>query len=405
MLLSAAMRILVINPLLPSLKMLGACEQDRLISLDDLQRLGHDVHVLTLSNPHHPLVEHQAYYAKRGVVQVKVVPYPRQRLSPARLRNVAYLLDGAAWEYATPRFRQAVEKALQQVKPDVVWCHTSYLWPPARMASHHGFPTVIRSVNYESSHVLQEDGRTLGNWLRYFGKEMGERWAARRSSVLAAITPDEQQIYQAMAPGHPIHLLPLRTLPRLLRPPHRVLDRRPLHVFFMGASYNVPHNRAALDFVVGQVVPRVRNAAPERFVFHVIGGKIPHEMRNYAAPDLILDGYVDDIDAHLDKMDIALVPSRFGQGMQQKVFEALCRGFPTITTHRALAGYLFEDASSIMLADDAEASAAQLLRLEDPALRARTAAGASQQAAALFSQPVLDSCMAAILAAAIRSTD
>jgi glycosyltransferase involved in cell wall biosynthesis len=392
------MRVLVINPIFTRLKALGALEQDCLANIDDLTRLGHAIHVLTQSGRLYPPQDNEAYYAQRGI-SARIVPHRVRRLSLHRLRDLAFL-DGAAWEHGVDYYRHALHETLTRFSPDMVWCNGSYLWPAALGAHHRGIPTVIRSLNYESKHVLQEEGRTPANWIRYLGKEIGERRAASLASVLAAITPDEQRLYQKIAPQADVRVLPLQTLPRLLRPAHPVSDRLPLRVFSMGASYNVPHNRAALEFVVREVVPKVRALAPGQFEFHVMGSKVPHQFRAFAAPDLIFDDYVEDLETHLSSMDIALAPSRFGQGMKQKLFEPLCRGFPTITSRRALAGYPFEDGTSVLLADDADGVATQLMRLRDPGLRGQLAAGAAQQARALFDQAELDAIRASILAAA-----
>lgn len=395
------MHILVINPLLLRLKALGACEQDRLTNVKDLERLGHTVKLLTTSSRKRPVAEYQTFF-QQADMDVQLIPDGRKPLHPARLRDLAFL-DGASWEYAAPYFHRAVAEALEAWPPDVVWCHASYLWPAAAQAHRRGIPTVVRSVNYEAIHMIQEDGWKPANVLRFVGKTLGERRALRAASVLAAITPDEHAIYQKIAPDADIVTLPLRTLPRLLRPPQRVIDRQPLHVFMMGASYNVAHNRAGLEFIVTEVVPRVRQVAPGTFVFHVLGSKIPEDLsRAHAAPDLIFDGFVDDLNAHLAGMDIAVSPSRFGQGMQQKVFEPLCRGFPTVTHRRALAGYPFQDGDEVMLADDADGFAAQLQRLCDPALRAKLAQRVSDKAHALFSQSVLDERVSEILERATR---
>jgi glycosyltransferase involved in cell wall biosynthesis len=158
----------------------------------------------------------------------------------------------------------------------------------------------------------------------------------------------------------------------------------------MAASYSVSHNRAALDFVLEQVWPRLRQAAPQTFHLHILGTKLPRAYyERYAAPDLHLHGFVDDLEGFLDSMDIALTPSPFGQGMQQKIFEPLCRGFPTITHRRGLAGYPYTDGESVLVGADAEDYVRQLLRLRDPALRSKLAASASAVSASLFSQAAL----------------
>jgi len=396
------MRILVINPRLIRLGALGACEQDRLTNVHDLMRLGHTVRLLTLGGMSRSLAEHEAYYQTTGI-DATVVQVQHQRLHPARSRDLA-LLDGAAWEYAEPYVRRAVSAEIATWKPQLVWCHASYLWGPAAQAHQYGIPTVVRSVNYEATHTIQEDGKTLANWVRFIGKSLGERNAVHAASVLAAITPDEQKIYQRIAPAAEVAVLPLRALPKLLRPPHPVKDRQPLHVFMMGATYKVSHNRAALDFVLNQVIPRVRAQAPGVFIFHVLGGKVPDEVRPMAAPDLVFDGFVEDLEAYIAGMDIALSPSMYGQGMQQKVFEPLCRGLPTVTHRRALAGYPFVDGDEVMAAEHTEDFVAKLLQLRDPVLRAALSANVNAKAHQLFAQERMDERVTHILERARRIT-
>jgi hypothetical protein len=391
------MRILVVNPALVRLNSLGACEQDRMQNVVDLTRLGHEVHLLTGFMPYQKPEEVALYYDQQGI-RATVVPVVKPTMSWRRFMRLAYL-DGAAWQYANPRFLRAVEQMVNEQKPHLVWCHASYNWGAARLAHQHGVKTVIRSVNYEPEQLLYERGDSLFNRARYFAKTHGERNVLRYASVTAVITPDEQRIYQQLNPRAAVKLLPLRALPRLLRPPRSVQAGRPLRVFFMAASYSVTHNAAALRFVVEAVVPRARQVAPGDFEFHIMGSKVPQTILDQAAPDLIFDGYVPAIDAHLEVMDIALAPSLSGAGMQQKVFEPLCRAFPTITHQRALAGYPFEADTHLLIAGSSEDYVRQLLRLRDPILRAQLSAQVAQRAASLFSPARYDGDVQAILQA------
>lgn len=377
------MRVLVINPMFTRYGMLGACEQDCLATIRNLKELGHEVRLLTMNNSFNSLDEGKTFYADQGVT-VELVAYEQHKLDWRRLRDPAFL-DGASWECAQQHMTAAMEEMLDRWQPEFVWSRTTFSWALARLARRRGIPTVIRSVNYEPDHEYLEEGNWLANQIRYYGKVLSERRCLQHSDVLVAITPDEQHIYQRLARGATIDLLPLHSLPRLLRPPHRVLDQKPLRVFCMGSSYNVPHNLAALEFVVEEIVPLARQNTPDVFEFHVMGGKVPPHVTRHAAPDLVFDGFVPNIDAHLQTMDIALVPSLYGQGMQQKIFEPLCRGFPTLTNRRALAGYPYQHDESVLVAETAEDYVRQLCRLQDPALRAKLAEDASRQSHHLFS--------------------
>jgi glycosyltransferase involved in cell wall biosynthesis len=393
------MRVLVINPALLRFDSLGACEQDRLAHIRDLTRLGHDVRLLTRASPHHTVERAQQYYLEAHF-EAQVAPPPSQRWTLSRLRDLAFL-DGAAWEYGSPDFLETINRALDTWQPQLVWCHGSYLWAAARFARHR-VPTVIRSVNYEPNQ-LEERSSAAAYWVRYLGKQLGEQ-RATHSTVLAAITPDEQTLYQRINPRARVELLPLRTLPDLLKATPRPNASLPLRIFFMGASYNVPHNLAALEFVVTSLAPHLRASAPGTFEFHILGSKVPKKLLDYAAPDLIFAGYVPDLDAYLAQMDIALAPRLSGVGMQQKVFEPLCRGFPTITHPQALAGYAFEDGKQVLLGSTVSDYGAALFSLKDVARRRELGENALQRASELFSREVMDSRLQSILDTALAAS-
>jgi Glycosyl transferases group 1/Glycosyl transferase 4-like domain len=390
-----SMKILIIHPMLSSLTEVGACEQDRIVGAKQLQALGHQVKVLALSNPFHTPQAHHAFYQQRGL-DATIIPFQRAPLRLARLKDVAFL-DGAGWEYADPAFSQAIRGAIQSWQPNMVWCHTTYLWHPAKVAAQAGMPVIVRSTNFEPLHFWQETpAKTLPNRVRYFGKWLGERRAMAFSQALAAITPQEASLYEKLArPGAAVSTLPLRTLATFLRPPKAARKTTPLHAFFMGASYKVAHNRQALHFIAHQVMPALRKHAPGQFIVHVLGGKVPDTYTAMAASDLVFDGFVPDLEAHLAGMDIALMPSLSGQGMQQKIFEAACRGIPTITHERALVGYPLKEAFAF--ANDAASFVEAMVELLPAEKRENLSVQASQAAHQLFSQDRLDALVTQIL--------
>jgi hypothetical protein len=388
-------RLLIINPALVRLNAFGACEQDRMAHVRRMIERGFTVRLLTGWMPYQQREAVEALYADLGI-PVDLFPAGTQARHPARLTRFAHL-DGMAWEYAAPAAHAALARALAAHQPDLVWCHGSYLWAMARAARARHLPVVIRSVNYEPEQLMHENAAGAGMRLRYAAKVRGERHAVR-SGVVAAISPDEAALYARLHPAARVELLPLQTLPPLLHPPRpAALSDRPLRAFFMGASYNIAHNRAALDFLLHAVIPLVRQRAPGAFTFHILGSKLPPAAAAHAAPDLHFPGYVPDLDAALAEMDIALAPSLAGAGMQQKVFEPLARAFPTITHRRALAGYDFTHGVHLLLAEDASTFVDALLRLRDPDLRAHLSASAARQSAALFNRSALDAAVDRLL--------
>ncbi|MBI2443838.1 MAG: glycosyltransferase [Candidatus Magasanikbacteria bacterium] len=332
-------RILVITPRFPE-PASGACEQDRAENLRQLPRLGYEIEVIGKLYTWQDPEEIRAKWKASGV-PLTLVPYRyigggwREQLE--RLRYTLPhpgRLDPATLEYVEPRMRDTVREAVKRFQPDIVWCDYTYLWPLFRLIPR-ATPIVVRSINFEARHFLEEDGRTLFNYLRSLPKFYTEYISGRRAGVLFSITPDEEQQYQRWGARHAVNL-PLRGFSHTIGTHTPPGNRQPLKVFFMGSTYHVSHNRQALEFVVRQVAPRVFKKFGDAFQFHIFGMKFPADLQSFIRDNVHYEGYVDDLNAALQPMDIAMIPSLSGAGMQQKIFEPLARGFPTITHGRGV---------------------------------------------------------------------
>jgi hypothetical protein len=108
-------------------------------------------------------------------------------------------------------------------------------------------------------------------------------------------------------------------------------------------------------------------------------------------------GYQDDLMKSLSEMDIALIPSLFGAGMQQKIFEPIVLGIPTITSERGVAGYPLLHKKHIILCEDPEDFCDSLLLLKDTELRRLLSDSSKEVSKLLFSAEVQDETVRAII--------
>jgi hypothetical protein len=388
-------KILIVTPRFP-LPDKGACEQDRLAGIMQLKRLGYDVMVLAKTFRWQDTQAIAEFGRQNNIAIVTVLYQSEIKKLPAqklffyfkRLANPLYW-DGAAYEYAQADIKNALRAALRQFQPDAVWFDYTYLWPLYRVVKKQKVPIITRSINFEPRHFLEEDGRTLLNYFKVIPKHISEYMIARLSEVVFAITPREEKIYQKLGAKHTA-TLPLRKLPAYLAATREIKDKAVLDVFFMGSTYNVAHNRRALEFVLREIAPRAQAAVPSTFRFHILGSKFPDEFKKYLNDAVVYHGYVADLEKFLDNMDIALIPSLFGAGMQQKVFEPLARGIPTITSERGIAGYPFVHDEHVLCATSAEECTAALRRLRDSQLRRELSKNALALSRQLFAPQILD---------------
>lgn len=400
------MRVLVTTPPL-ILPPRGACEHDRASGIQQLARLGHDVRVLSFRFSWQDSDrDTSAAYLGAHVELLPYHPVPPKSLCAIGHRIAAALcrpalLDGSAMAYTRRDVVRRFDELVDDWRPDVAWFDYTNLWPLVERARARGVATVVRSINYEPQHNLEERGGGFANQGRYFAKYLSERASIRAADAFAAITPADRCEYLRLGRVD-CGVLPLRSLSSLLRPPRPARSRAPLEVFFFGSNYAVSHNRAALLFILREVVPAARAAAPGAFRFNLLGSKPPSGLEPLQADDVRLNGFVSDLETFLDGMDIALVPSLYGGGMQQKIFEPICRAFPSVLAPRGAAGYPVRDGEHALFATSAEEIVAALLRLRDPLLREQLSLGASAFGAEHFNETACDTAVNALLGAAMK---
>jgi glycosyltransferase involved in cell wall biosynthesis len=275
----------------------------------------------------------------------------------------------------------------------------SFLWPVNVLLRRLGVPVVMRSANNEAQQAIDEHRGSLLHRLLAVPKFRGERLAARTCDVMLAITPWERAWYERCG-AKDVDVLPLRGLFRALRP--RIHARKDVLDFvFLGSSYTNGHNRDALEFVLGEVLPVLRGRMPGAYRFHVTGKKFPDAFRRYLGDDVDVHGFIDDLDAFLDTMDAAICPSVNGQGMQQKVYEPLCCGLPLVTHHTA--GYPFEHGVHVFFASTPAEYVDRIVELRDERTRQRLADRALALSTRLFSSETIDRVASAAITRAIAS--
>ena len=190
------------------------------------------------------------------------------------------------------------------------------------------------------------------------------------ADVTLVVSAAERELLRADAPAATVELL--SNLHRVHGPGLPFEQRRDL--LFVG-GFRHPPNVDAVRWFVDAVWPLLREQLPE-VQLHCIGGHVPGEIAALAAtPGVHVHGHVPDITPWLEGCRIGVVPLRFGAGVKGKINHAMAHGQPVVATTLAAEGMHLEDGRDVLLADDAAAFAAQVLRLyRDEALWQRLAA-------------------------------
>lgn len=384
-------KILIVTPKFPY-PATGACEQDRFWGIKDFIRYGFEVRVITKL-----FGEDKAELAVKIGNDLKIKIFPIQYkfglfTKKEKIKNLLFrflhplYLDGAAFEYAEPEIQRVFKEQIEEWNPDFAWFDYTYLWPLYDAAREKKIPIITRSINFEATHFLLEDGITFINLLKSIPKFLTEFIALGKSDLFFSITPKEEKIYKKIDFKKIVRNLPLRGMPHCLKSGRVIKKTETLHIFFMGSTYNVHHNREAAEFILKKLAPELQKRMPDKFIFHILGGKLPKGYDKYFNENVKYEGYVENLESFLDQMDIALIPSLSGAGMQQKIFEPLARGIPTITSPRGLAGYEYKDGEHLFLANDENEFVEKLLNMRDINLRKKLSGNSMKLSAELFSR-------------------
>lgn len=386
-----AKKILIITPRFPHPEA-GADEQERAAGIRQLVRLGFSVRVIAKYFDWQNSEEIKVAWAREGVV-VQLIPYKFQKKSGNKIeRFILYLktLDGSTIEYAESKMQMAVKRELRDNLPDLVWFDYTYLTPLYKLIKKFKLPIIVRSINFEPDHYWDENNQSVFKFVKYFPKLITEYKTSQLARLLFAISPNEETKYKKISDNKNfIFTLPLRSLTDKLatHTPHK---SDVLHAFFAGSTFFVQHNLHALNFITEELAPMLLNKFGNKVKVHIFGSKIPIKVSEKKLANVVYEGFVPDLNKAINEMDIALAPSFFGAGMQQKVFEPLARGFPTITHARALAGYNFIPGEEVLLAASALEFCTTIERLFDFSFRAILSAAAIKKSRELFNKERLD---------------
>lgn len=168
-----------------------------------------------------------------------------------------------------------------------------------------------------------------------------------------------------------------------LQDPGRPFDER-ADLLFVG-GFQHPPNLDAAEWLVDDILPRVRRELPD-VELHLIGSKMPESLAERRAPGLRCHGFVADLDPFLAGCRISVAPLRYGAGVKGKVNQAMSHGLPVVATSCAAEGMFTTHEHDILMADDAEAFAAEIVRLyRDEALWTKIAANGRENVRRHFS--------------------
>ncbi len=132
-------------------------------------------------------------------------------------------------------------------------------------------------------------------------------------------------------------------------------------MLFIGTMSYAPCVDGAI-FFSQQVLPLIRKAIPNaRFL--IVGADPDPEVRALESEAVEVTGRVPEIEPYYSRASICVVPLRAGGGTRLKILEAMAFGRPVVSTSIGCEGLEVRDGQDLLVADEPEKIAAQVIRL------------------------------------------
>ncbi len=355
------LRILFICPYIPSLIRVRPYNL-----IKYLARQGHAITLLALIPPGE---ETGALEQLTGwCQQVKTVDLPRWQTLWNGVWAIPSRTPFQAAYSRSPAMARLIDQTLRQTDFNVV--HVEHLRGAELSRATNHLPTVFDSV--DSITLLFE-------WVRRAGPTWRSRWLARLD--LARTRHYEGRLLERFSrvlvtsPRDKETLAQLSTAPnaeqRLVVLPNGVdldyfnpLDtpREPATLVFTGKMSYHANVAAALD-LAARVMPLVWQQIPQAKL--IIAGKDPTaELQALAAdPRISVTGTVPDLRPYLARASAAVLPMRYGVGIQNKVLEAMAMATPVITTPQTVAALQTQVDKDILVAATPQDTAQTAIKL------------------------------------------
>lgn len=302
--------------------------------VDEVQRLGHEVHFAALVSPGGSV---DPAMARRHGSRLHLLPFRRRRglgwaLEHARRRAAQWLRLDSGWTWSLDgwyddRLDAQLRELHRRERFDTVVIEYVYL-SRAALAFPDGVRTVIDT--HDCFTARHRAARRAGQPYRWFSlSEADERRGLARADVVVAMQAEEAAFFARLLAGTSTRV---ETVGHVFDPAVAVQRNGAARALLVGSD-NAPNVEGA-SYFASRVMPLVRREVPdfELVVAGDIGRALPDAqgVRKLGRVGVIGEAYA--------QAAVALNPVRSGTGLCIKSLETLAFGLPLVTTRSGARG-------------------------------------------------------------------
>ena len=289
----------------------------------------------------------------------------RFNLTISIFRNMFSPLPFVAHKYGTVAMRQQIRKILKKQTIDLV--HVDLLPLSIYYNEFNELPKILVNHNVESLRLLRWY-QTEPNWvkrnylgLQYLKLRSFERSAMEKFDCCVVVSELDKQVLVNMGVENNIFVVPNGTDTDFFKPGGKETIEN--SVLWLG-HMDVHTNKDAVLYYWQDIFPIIRKRYPQMEMIFV-GTSPPREIADFARsdPNVKVTGFVNDIRPYLETAAVMVVPIRIGSGTRLKILDAMAMGKAIVSTSVGCEGLGITDGKNILVADNPEEFASQVLSL------------------------------------------
>ena len=235
--------------------------------------------------------------------------------------------------YHSSSYMKLLKKVVEVEKPDIYVCHLLRMVPYLEKLGVQSASIVEMTDALSKTYVLSSSAKGVG-LLKYIYSveqqyiERYEQYVIERFPKVVLVSQTDVEYLRAKAKV-PSDSLAMHTNGVNL------MDVIPTNyksnkICFIGNMRSVQNQDAAL-FFVNEVFPYVKESVPDA-KFYIVGSLPPANIQALASDDIIVTGFVDDLESEISDSCVAVAPVRVAAGIQNKVLVAMGCCIPFVLT-------------------------------------------------------------------------
>ena len=332
---------------------------------------GHSLVLVSLSDTDQPDIE-----GAKTLYDYVYVTHRNHALS--LIHGLFFMLSGRPIQcgyYHSSAYRKLLKEVVEHEQPDLFISHLLRMSPYLEHLHVEAQSIVEMTDALSKTYVMSANakGGGLKKWVYNVERNLIRKYEQHVihtfPKVVLVSQADVDFLRQSALPPH-ISALSLKMYTNGVNCMDQLPDAYDENKICFVGNMRTLQNQDAVLYFVKDVFPLIKKEKPTA-KFYIVGAEPSQSIQDLASDDVVVTGFVDDLEANISDSCLAVAPVRVAAGIQNKVLVTMGCGLPVVMSSLiSKAIPELRDGENCFICDEAEDIARRCLQLmEDSAIR------------------------------------